>query len=450
MSVAIIVLAAGHGTRMKSDLPKVLHKIGGAPMLAHAIRATDVMTPERRIVIAGYRSDLVSAAAQDIEPTTEIAIQAEQNGTADAVRAAEGTLDGFDGDAIVLLGDTPFVASSTFEAIMDARRSGADLVVLGFRTDTPGGYGRLVTNGDRLLRIVEAKDASPEERAIDLCNSGILAANAQSLFRLIAEVQPNNAQGEYYLTDTIEIAVKNGLTTKVVTCDENETLGVNSRADLARAEAIFQSRARAEALSGGVTLTAPETVYFSLDTVIGQDVEIGPNVIFGPGVTIESGARIVGFCHLEGCHVGAGATIGPFARLRPGAEIGGDARIGNFVEVKEAEIGPGAKVNHLTYIGDATIGRGANVGAGTITCNYDGVFKHRTEIGENAFVGSNSALVAPVRIGNDAVVGSGAVVTKDVEDGALALARGEQTNKIGMGRRFMDRLRAKKAAGKRP
>lgn len=450
MANAVIILAAGKGTRMKSDQPKVLHQIAGAPMLVHAMQAADVISPSKVIVVAGHGVDEVETAAKVHNPDAEIVIQSEQNGTAHAADMARSALSGFDGDAIVLFGDTPFISPATLERVFQERKSGADVVVLGFEAETPGGYGRLVTSGDALSKIVEAKDATPEELEITLCNSGVMAARSETLFSLIADVRPNNAQGEYYLTDIVAIANERGLRCAVVTCPEAETLGINSRRDLAAAEAIFQSRRRAELMDEGVTLTAPDTVFLAFDTHIGRDVVVGPHTLFGPGVTVETGATIKGFCHLEGCHISSGAQVGPFSRLRPGAEIGDDARVGNFVEIKNASLATGAKVGHLTYLGDASIGAAANIGAGTITCNYDGVFKHQTEIGDNAFIGSNSALVAPVKIGEGALVGSGAVITKDVPAGDLALARGRQENKPGWGRKFMDHLRSLKAAGKRP
>ena len=333
--------------------------------------------------------------------------------------------------------------------VFEARKA-ADVVVLGFEAAVPGGYGRLITEGDKLLRITEAKDCTPEELEIDLCNSGVMAAKSEVLFDLINAVEPNNAQGEYYLTDIVGIASERGLTASVVTCPETETLGINSRAHLAEAERIFQDRRRSELMDEGVTLTDPSTTYLAFDTEIGRDVIIGPNTFFGPDVTVETGAYIKGFCHLEGCHISSGAEVGPFARLRPGAEIGDGARVGNFVEIKNADLATGAKVGHLTYLGDTSVGANANIGAGTITCNYDGVFKHKTEIGDDAFIGSNSALVAPVKIGDGALVGSGSVITEDVPGGDLALGRGKQVNKQGFGAAFMDRLQALKKAGKRP
>ena len=328
---------------------------------------------------------------------------------------------------------------------MQAARAQNDIVVLGFHAADPGRYGRLVMDGDRLDRIVEFKDASDEERAITLCNSGVIAADAKTLFDLVAAVGNDNAAGEYYLTDIIAIARARGLTATAVTCPEAETMGINTRAELAAAEAAFQARARARALEDGVTLIAPDTVHFAHDTVIGRDAVVEQNVVFGPGVTVESGARIRAFSHLEGCHVSQRAIVGPYARLRPGAELAEDVHVGNFVEIKNAVLHEGAKANHLSYIGDATIGAATNIGAGTITCNYDGVMKHHTEIGRGAFIGSNTMLVAPVRVGHEAMTGSGSVITSDVPDGALALGRARQEVKPGMALKLMDMLRARKA-----
>ena len=448
MPVAVIVLAAGHGTRMSSDLPKVLHPLAAAPLLAHALAAARSLAPERTVVVVGHAGETVAAAALAIDPEVAIVAQAEQKGTGHAVRAAAPALAGFEGDVLVLYGDTPLIRSGTLRAMLDARAGGAAVVVLGFEAAEPDGYGRLVMDGADLAAIVEAKDAAPEQRAIRLCNSGILAADAGLLLDLLAKVEPNNVKGEYYLTDVVALARDAGLRATAITCPEEETLGVNSRADLAAAEAAFQARARAEALANGTTLVDPSTVWFALDTAVGRDVTIGPNVFFGPEVTVETGATIHAFCHLTGCHISRGAEVGPFARFRPGAEIAENARIGNFVEVKNSLVEEGAKVNHLTYIGDARVGRGTNVGAGTIVCNYDGVFKHRTDIGERAFIGSNASLVAPVRIGDGALVAAGSVITEDVAAGALALGRGRQSVKPGLGARLMERLRALKAAEK--
>ncbi|PRY91205.1 bifunctional UDP-N-acetylglucosamine diphosphorylase/glucosamine-1-phosphate N-acetyltransferase GlmU [Donghicola tyrosinivorans] len=448
MATALIVLAAGQGTRMNSDLPKVLHKVASAPLMVHALKSGASLAPERQIVVAGHGAAEVTKAAQDWDEEIKVVLQEEQLGTAHAVAQARPALDGFKGDAIILYGDTPFIRPETLEAMVEARRT-HDVVVLGFEAADPGRYGRLVMNGDKLERIVEFKDASEAERAITLCNSGVVCADADVLFDLIEKVGNDNASGEYYLTDIVGLAWDTGRSATAVTCTEAETMGVNTRAQLAEAEAEFQSTMRAEALENGVTLTAPETVFFAHDTIVGRETIIEPNVVFGPDVTVESGAVIRAFSHLEGCHVSRGAIIGPYARLRPGAEIGEEAHIGNFVEVKNAQIHEGAKANHLTYIGDATVGKGTNIGAGTITCNYDGFFKHHTEIGERAFIGSSTMLVAPVRVGNGAMTGSGSVITKDVEDGALALGRAAQVNKPGMAEKLFDMLRAKKAkAGK--
>lgn len=447
MSTALIILAAGQGTRMKSEKPKVLHEVAGAALLEHAMRSGAVLSPARTVVVAGHGVEEVRGAVLDIDPDVDVVLQEEQLGTAHAVAQAKPPLDGFEGDVIVLYGDTPFIRPETIAAMAEARKSHA-VVVLGFEPADPGRYGRLVMNGDELDRIVEYKDAGEAERAIGLCNSGVIAAEATLLFDLISEIDNENASGEYYLTDVVGLARARGLSAGVVICDEDETLGVNSRADLARAEAAFQARVRADALDNGVTLTAPETVFFAFDTVIGRDSVVEPNVFFGPGVTVESGAHIRAFSHLEGCHVSRGAVVGPFARLRPGAELSENVRVGNFVEVKNAQVAEGAKINHLTYIGDATIGAAANIGAGTVTCNYDGVFKHRTEIGARAFIGSDTMLVAPVRVGEDAMTASGSVITGNVPDGALALGRARQENKAGLARKLMDRLRAEKAKRK--
>ncbi|MYM54536.1 bifunctional UDP-N-acetylglucosamine diphosphorylase/glucosamine-1-phosphate N-acetyltransferase GlmU [Thalassovita mangrovi] len=444
MSTAMVILAAGMGTRMNSDLPKVLHKVAGAPLLVHAMKSGAALDPKKLVIVAGHGADEVAKAARDWDDRAEVVLQEEQLGTGHAVLQARAALEGFDGDVIVLYGDTPFIQPETIENIAAARARN-DVVVLGFEAADPGRYGRLVMDGDTLDRIVEFKDATEEERAITLCNSGILAAEKSTLFRLLDEVGNDNAAGEYYLPDIVALARAAGLSATAVTCDEAETLGVNSRAELAGAEAAFQARARAEALDNGVTLTAPDTVFFAHDTVIGRDAIVEPNVIFGPGVTVESGALIRAFSHLEGCHVSRGATVGPYARLRPGAELAEDVHVGNFVEIKNAVLDEGAKANHLSYIGDAHVGEKTNIGAGTITCNYDGVMKHKTEIGAQAFIGSNTMLVAPVKIGNRAMTGSGSVITADVEDDALAIARGTQVNKPGLAAKLREILKAKKA-----
>lgn len=446
MTTHLILLAAGEGTRMNSDLPKVLHEIGGAPLFQHALMSAPA--DGKRVIVVGHGADQVTAAAKELDNTLITVEQAERLGTAHAVLTAAPALESETGETIMLFGDTPFIRPATFEAMAKARQSGADIIFLGFQATDPARYGRMITEGENLLQIVEYKDATPEERNITLCNSGVILADTQTLLRLAAAVENENAAGEYYLTDIAALARAEGMSVKVVTCDEAETLGINTRSDLAMAEAVFQGSARATAMGNGVTLLAPETVIFSHDTHIGRDAIIEPNVVFGPSVTVESNARIRAFSHLEGCHVGAGAVVGPYARLRPGAELSNNAKIGNFVEVKNAQIKDGAKVNHLSYIGDAEIGAETNVGAGTITCNYDGVFKHKTKIGERVFIGSNTMLVAPVSIGDDAMTATGTVITRDVPDGDLAIARAKQDNKPGFARKLFDKLRAAKARQK--
>ncbi len=445
MSTHLILLAAGEGTRMQSDLPKVLHEIAGAPLFAHAL-ASGTAVDGLRVVVVGHGRDLVEKAVLARDPEAKIAVQGEQLGTAHAVTMAAKALEEAGGDTLMLFGDTPFVRPETVAALLEKRGSGADIIFLGFEAADPARYGRMVTEGDDLHAIVEWKDADDATRAITLCNSGVVLADTKTLLRLAASVGSDNKAGEQYLTDIAALGRAEGLSVKVVVCDEAETLGINSRTDLAAAEAVFQEQARAKALQNGVTLQAPETVIFAYDTEIGRDAYIEPNVVFGPGVTVETGARIRAFSHLEGCHVGKGAVVGPYARLRPGAELANDVKIGNFVEVKNAEIATGAKVNHLSYIGDASIGAATNIGAGTITCNYDGVFKHRTEIGEKVFIGSNTMLVAPVILGDEAMTASGSVITRDVPPGDLAIGRARQDNKTGLARKLFSKLRAAKAA----
>jgi bifunctional UDP-N-acetylglucosamine pyrophosphorylase / glucosamine-1-phosphate N-acetyltransferase len=444
MAVNLIILAAGQGTRMNSDRPKVLHEIAGAPLVVHAMKSGAGLGPDRTVVVAGVGAEAVENAVLDWDPEAIVVRQDQQLGTGHAVLQARDVLADAYGDAIILYGDTPFITIETLEAMLEAR-SRHGVVVLGFVPAEPGRYGRLVMQDEILERIVEFKDADDATRAITLCNSGVVAADCATLMSLLAEVGNDNAAGEYYLTDIVEIAAKRGLTSTVVKCPEEETLGINTRAELVAAEALFQSRARAMAIDDGVTLIAPDTVHFAHDTVIGRDAIIEQNVVFGPGVTIESGARIRAFSHLEGAHVSRGGIIGPFARLRPGAELAEDVHVGNFVEIKNAIVDEGAKINHLTYIGDADIGSKTNVGAGTITCNYDGVFKHRTTIGKNVFVGSNTMLVAPVTLGDNSMTASGSVITRDVPPGDLGIGRARQENKPGMAVKLFEMLRARKA-----
>ena len=443
--VAAIVLAAGKGTRMKSDLHKVLHPLAGRPMLLHLLASVQALAPARMVVVVGAGREQVEAAVAPVGAT--IAHQADQLGTGHAVAQAEAALAGFDGDVLILYGDVPLVRAGTLRAMRD--RLHADdapaAVVLGFRPADPGAYGRIIADADgRIAKMVEYKDASPEERAETLCNSGLMAVRSADLFALLARVDNDNAAGEYYLPDIVMLAAADGRPSAVVETDAHEVTGVNSRAELAALEGAWQQTRRAVAMAEGVTLVAPETVWFAHDTKLGRDVTIEPNVVFGPGVTIADRATIHAFSHVEGAIVGEGTSVGPFARLRPGAVMERGSRIGNFVEMKKAVLGPGAKANHLTYLGDADVGADANVGAGTITCNYDGFFKYRTEIGAGAFIGSNSALVAPVKIGAGAIVGAGSVVTRDVEAGALAVARGAQEARLGWATRFREKMAAKK------
>ena len=445
-NIAVVVLAAGKGTRMKSDLHKVLHPIAGRPMLLHLLGAAQTLSPERTVVVTGAGREQVEAAVAPLG--AKIAVQAEQLGTGHAVMQAEAALAGFDGDVLILYGDVPLVRAETMRAMID-RLNAADapsVVVLGFRPADPGAYGRLIVGEgtDRLEKIVEFKDASAEERAVTLCNTGLMAARSADLFSLLAKLGNDNAAGEYYLTDVVELSGK----AAVIEADAGEVTGVNSRGELAMVEAAWQQARRAQAMADGATLIAPETVWFAHDTRLGRDVVIEPNVVFGPGVTVGDGATIHAFSHLEGAEVGANAQVGPYARLRPGAVLAEQAKVGNFVEVKKANVGVGAKVSHLTYIGDADVGAHANIGAGTITCNYDGFFKYRTVIGAGAFIGSNSALVAPVTIGDGAIVGAGSVVVRDVTADSLALARGRQEERGGWAKRFRDAMTAKKKGGK--
>lgn len=441
--LAAIILAAGQGTRMKSARHKVLHPVAGHPMLLHLLAAVEELGAERKVVVVGAGRDQVEAAVAGHD--VAIAVQEHQLGTGHAVARAHDALGHFAGDVLILYGDVPLVSAATMRAMIDRLNRGDEprAVVLGFRPEDPAAYGRIVADSRGVIeKMVEYKDASAQERAITLCNSGLMAVRASDLFVLLDRIGNDNAAGEYYLPDIVMLP---GATSAVIETEAEEVAGVNSRAELADVEAIWQQRRRAEAMKEGVTLIAPDSVFFSHDTKLGRDVVIEPHVIFGPGVTIEDDVTIHGFSHLEGATVHKGSEIGPYARLRPGAEIGPEAKVGNFVEIKKAVLGEGAKANHLSYIGDATVGAGANIGAGTITCNYDGFFKYRTEIGAGAFIGSNSALVAPVKIGEDAIVGAGSVVTQDVPAGALALARGKQEAKPGWAKRFRTKMQERKA-----
>jgi bifunctional UDP-N-acetylglucosamine pyrophosphorylase/glucosamine-1-phosphate N-acetyltransferase len=443
--VAAIVLAAGKGTRMKSDLHKVLHPIAGRPMLAHLLESIDALDPARIVVVVGDKSEQVEPLVA--EHGGVVVVQEPQQGTAHAVLQAQAALADFDGDILILFGDVPFVTPETMRAMLARLADVAGAAVVASRPADPKHYGRIQASADGTIeKMVEYKDASADERALTLCNSGLMAIRSADLWPLLASVGNDNAAQEYYLPDIVMIAAADGSKSAVIEVAPDEVEGINSRAELAAAEAAWQARRREAAMASGVTLVAPETVWFSHDTQIGRDTIVEPNVVFGPGVAISEGARIRGFSHIEGATIAAGAQIGPFARLRPGAEIGEGARIGNFVEVKKTKLGKGAKANHLAYLGDAEVGAGANIGAGTITCNYDGFFKYSTIIGEGAFIGSNTALVAPVTIGKGALIAAGSVITRDVPDDAIALARGEQVEKPGRAKKFRERMQARKKA----
>ncbi|MBY0338923.1 MAG: bifunctional UDP-N-acetylglucosamine diphosphorylase/glucosamine-1-phosphate N-acetyltransferase GlmU [Acetobacteraceae bacterium] len=425
---AAIILAAGLGTRMKSELPKVMHRIAGRPMLNHLLAAAEGVF-NRIVVVAGPDMPALAKAAAP----HPVVVQRDRLGTAHAARMAAPVLEGFGGDAAVLYGDNPLVTAETMRRLV-AARAAADLVLLAMRPADPGRYGRVVQGADgQVERIVEWADASEAERAITLCNAGVICAAAPRLLAWLEAVRADNAKGEYYLTDVVALARAEGARCVAIEAPAAELRGINSRVELAEAEAEMQARLRRAAMEGGATLVQPESVVLAWDTRLGRDVVVDPHVVFGPGVTVEDGVTIRAFSHLEQCVVRRGAVIGPYARLRPGADVGEDAHVGNFVELKAATLGRGAKANHLSYIGDATVGEGANIGAGTITCNYDGVHKHRTEIGAGAFIGSDTALVAPVKVGARALVAAGSVLTEDVPDDALAIARGRQVTKPGRG-----------------
>lgn len=443
MALAVVLLAAGKGRRMGSDLPKVLHEIAGAPIIWHAISSASPLEPGRTVVVAGHGAEKVQKKLSEFGIETDLAVQEKQLGTGHAALAAMPVLDGFDGNIIILYGDTPFIRPSTLEKLVQGRIDGAALAFLGFKALDPSGYGRIVQDDlGQVLRVVESKNANEDESKIELCFGGGVCAHSSTLRELLNEIKVDEITREYYLTEIVELASKRGMRCDTVLCDESETLGVNSRAQLAEAETVYQEGARGRALEDGTDLLAPESVYFSFDTDLGRDTVIEPNVFFGRGVKVGEGSRIRAFSHLEDCEVGPGCIIGPFARLRPGAEICEGAFIGNYVEVKASKIGAGSKVRHLSFVGDAEIGERTNIGAGTITCNYDGVSKHRTKIGDGAFIGSDTILIAPVRVGDEAMTAAGSTITSDVPDGALSMARARQTNKPGLARRIMSKLRS--------
>ncbi len=434
-----IILAAGEGTRMKSALPKVLHRIAGLPMVAHVVRAAEAAGTGDLALVIGHGAEQMREAAQKFAPRAETFVQEKRLGTAHAVLAARAAIERGHDDVLVMFGDTPLIDAEALKAARQKLAEGAAVVVIGFRTENPTGYGRLIEKGGRLVAIREEKDCSDEERAIKFCNGGLMAVAGSHVLALLDAVGNHNAKGEYYLTDIVEIAGGKGLEVVATEASFDNALGINNRAELAEAEAIWQKRRRREAMLEGATLIAPETVFFSYDTQVGQDAVIEPNVWFGPGVTVDAGATVHAFSHIEGATVGPNAEVGPFARLRPGADLRRKAKVGNFCEVKKATVEEGAKVNHLTYIGDARIGRGANIGAGTITCNYDGYSKFITDIGEGAFIGSNSSLVAPVSVGNGAYVASGSVITESVPEDALAFGRARQKTLPGKARELRER-----------
>ncbi|MBV8849530.1 MAG: bifunctional UDP-N-acetylglucosamine diphosphorylase/glucosamine-1-phosphate N-acetyltransferase GlmU [Methylobacteriaceae bacterium] len=444
-----VILAAGEGTRMKSARPKVLHEIAGRTLLAHVLEAVREAEIDRVAVVVGPDRDDVAAAARRAFPGVSIHVQTERRGTAHAVLAARDALAKDNEDVLVLFADTPLVDAATLRRLRDELASGKAVVALGFEAKDPTGYGRLVRDAEgSLVAIREHKDANAAERALTLCNAGLMALTGRQALPLLKAIGNDNVQKEFYLPDAVAIARKSGLQAGAILASEEEVMGINDRVQLAEAEAVMQKRLREQAMRNGATLVAPDTVFFSADTQIGRDVVIEPHVVFGPGVIVEDGAVIHAFSHLEGARIGKGVSVGPFARLRPGANLQEGSRVGNFVEIKAAEIGRGAKINHLSYIGDASVGAGSNIGAGTITCNYDGFAKHRTEIGDSAFVGTNSSLVAPVKIGARAYIGSGSVITGDVPADALALGRGRQVEKPGWAKLFRERHKGVKTGHK--
>lgn len=448
-NIAVVILAAGLGTRMRSAKPKVLHAIAGRPMIGHLMASAARLKPARVALVIGPGMDAVVEAAREAAPGIAITpvIQRERRGTGHAVQQAGKALAGHRGDVLILLGDGPLVQPETMRRLLAARRAGkAAVAVLGFRTSDPAHYGRMIIGRDHMLeRIVEARDATEAEKRVDLCNTGVIAVDGARLFGLLAELRPDNVKRELYLTDVVAIARARGERCAWTEAPKGEFVAINSRAELAEAEAAMQARLRAAAMEGGATLVDPASVWFSSDTKLGRDVVVGPCVVFGRGVRVDDNVEIRGFCHIEGARIRSGAIVGPFARLRPGTEVAEDAHIGNFLELKNARIGRGAKANHVSYLGDVRIGAGANIGAGTIVCNYDGYAKHQTDIGDGVFVGSNATLVAPVRIGARAFVAAGSTVTDNVPADALAFGRARQATKKGAGATLRARLKRAKS-----
>ena len=443
---AVVILAAGQGTRMRSDTHKVLHPIASRPLLLHLLDRVDALGADKRVVVVGKGREQVEAAIEGRD--VGVAFQAEQKGTGHAVQQAAGALEGYQGPVLILYGDTPFVEAETLRRMLDrlSDDDGHGVVVLGSCPADPAKYGRIITGeGDRIAKMVEYRDATEEERAVRLCNSGMMAVRSPDLFRWLGQVDNDNAAKEYYLPDIVNIAAAEGREAVVIEGDPYETAGVNSRAELAHLELEWQRRRREQVLEEGATLIDPESVWFAFDTRLGRDVTVEPHVVFGPGVAVADGAVIKAFSHIDGAIIGARASIGPFARIRPGTRLADKTKVGNFVELKKADVAEGAKINHLSYVGDAQVGARANIGAGTITCNYDGFGKYRTVIGAGAFIGSNTALVAPVTIGDGAVIGAGSVITEDVEPDALAVERSEQKGIAGWAKRFRERMTRKAA-----
>jgi bifunctional UDP-N-acetylglucosamine pyrophosphorylase / glucosamine-1-phosphate N-acetyltransferase len=438
-----IILAAGKGTRMRSALPKVMHKVAGQPMISHVLATLKSLSPQKTVLVIAPGMADVKDAAEQVAPGCNVVVQDKQQGTGHAVLCAEEAINKYSGTVLVLYGDTPLITPGTLERLLTMAES-AEIVVLGMRLADPTGYGRLVVDSSgQLEEIIECKDATPTQKQLTLCNSGVMAISGKYLFTLLKQIKPDNAAGEYYLTDIVGAADEHNLHCHVVEADATEMMGINSRAQLAEAEAIMQQRLRQQAMEQGATLIDPNTVYLSMDTKLGQDVIIHPQVVFGPGVTVENNAEVRSFCHIEGARIGKKAIIGPFARLRPGSIIGDGAHVGNFVELKNTTMAKNAKANHLSYVGDTQVGEGANIGAGTITCNYDGFGKYKTTIGAYAFIGSNTSLVAPVNVGEGAIIGAGSVITEDVEADALAVTRAPQINKSAKAKEI--RQRKKKA-----
>ena len=440
-----LILAAGEGTRMRSGLPKVLHEVANIPMLSHVMRVCSAAKSDKIAVVAGKGSELVIDVVKKENASASVHVQTERLGTAHAVLAAREAIEQGCDDILILFGDTPLLTPETLSKMREVLSGGAAIVVVGFYAKDPAGYGRLLEDGDKLVAIREHAEATEEERKIDFCNGGIMGLSGEHALALLNAVDNNNAKGEYYLTDVVEIANSKGLSVKALEAPEAELIGVNTRNGLAEVEMLWQNTARQKLMASGVTMQSPETVFLSADTIIESDVIMEPNIVFGPKVHVRSGAKIKAFSHFEGAIIGENADIGPFARLRPGSNLASNTKVGNFVEVKNAKVHEGAKINHLTYVGDAEIGSKANIGAGTITCNYDGMNKHKTTIGAGAFIGSNSALVAPVNIGDGAYVASGSVITDDVPNDALGIGRGRQANKQGMGEEIRVRNAALKA-----